>query len=238
MKLSYIGILISLFTNGLGLNVDRGVFIHGASQILAKGILDYKKPYTFENNKSTEEEKEEKITKQTTDNPLTITFYSDITRQSCVSLTQAIKTMHQQSKELEILYSTRLPIKLHIQSLGGELMPSFYVCDLIKSIDTPIHIYIDGYVASAASLIAVCGNKRYITPHSTMLIHQLKSSSTGKYNEMKDELNNLNFFMNNLKDIYLDNSRIKENELDELLKTDLWLPAKKCLSLGLVDEII
>ena len=218
------------------MNIDRGVFIHGASQMITKGLFDLKKTSYFENNKASEEKL--KITKQTTDNPLTITFYSDISTQSCVSLTQAIKSMHQQSKELEIIYSTRLPIKLHMQSLGGELMPSFYVCDLIQSIDTPIHIYIDGYVASAASLISVCGDKRYITPHSTMLIHQLKSSSTGKFNEMKDELNNLNFFMNNLKDIYLDHSRMKENELDELLKTDLWLPAKKCLSLGLVDEII
>ena len=66
------------------------------------------------------------------------------------------------AKELEIQYNYRFPIKLHMQSLGGELMPSFYICDLIKNIETPIHIYIDGYVASLLS-IAVCGDKRFMT---------------------------------------------------------------------------
>ena len=59
-----------------------------------------------------------------------------------------------------------------MQSMGGELMPTFYVCDTIKNLETPVHVYIDGYVASAASAIAVCGDKRYMTKHSSMLIHQ------------------------------------------------------------------
>ena len=67
-------------------------------------------------------------------------------------------------------------------------MPTFYICDLIQNMDTPVHVYIDGYVASAASVIAVCGEKRFMTKHSSILIHQLKSSSAGKFNEMKDEM--------------------------------------------------
>ena len=64
-----------------------------------------------------------------------------------------LKNLDVKSKELEFIYDCRLPIKLQC-SLGGELMPTFYVCDLIQQMDTPVHIYIDGYVASAASIIA------------------------------------------------------------------------------------
>ena len=170
--------------------------------------------------------------------PLTIKYYGDISTKNCLYLTESLKKMDYQSKIIELKYNFRQPIKLHFQSHGGELLPSFFVCDVIKNLDTPVHIYIDGYVASAASLIAVCGNKRIMTKHSFMLIHQLKSKLSGKFNEMEDEIKNLNFFMNNLKEIYLNNSNITSEKLEKLLVTDIWISAEQCLSLGLIDKII
>ena len=170
--------------------------------------------------------------------PLTIKYYGDISTKNCLYLTESLKKMDYQSKIIELKYNFRPPIKLHFQSHGGELLPSFFVCDVIKNLDTPVHIYIDGYVASAASLIAVCGNKRIMTKHSFMLIHQLKSKLSGKFNEMEDEIKNLNFFMNNLKEIYLNNSNITSEKLEKLLVTDIWISAEQCLSLGLIDKII
>ena len=170
--------------------------------------------------------------------PLTINYYGTVSTESCLALTTMLRNLDIKSKELELLYDYRIPIKLHIQSMGGELMPTFYVCDLIKKMDTPVHVYIDGYVASAAATIAVCGHKRYITKHSSMLIHQLKSSSSGKFAELKDEMSNLNMFMMNLEDLYLENTKIEKDELEKLLFSEIWLSADKCLEYGLVDAII
>ena len=170
--------------------------------------------------------------------PLTIRFYSPVTSESCTQLVEALNQMDLQSKQVEALYGYKFPIKLHIQSLGGELMPSFYVCDLIQSLDTPVHTYIDGYVASAASLMAICGEKRYMTQNSCMLVHQLKAHTSGKLSDMKQELDNLNHFMRCLKNIYIKNSNIQSNELEALLMSDIWLSSEKCLQLGFVDEII
>ena len=170
--------------------------------------------------------------------PLTINFYSPVTTESCMALTNYLKHLDVKSKQLQIQYGAVFPIKLHIQSGGGMLMPTFYVCDVIKSLDTPVHVYIDGYVASAASLIAVSGSKRYMTQHSFMLIHQLQSQSSGRLNEMKDEIANLDFFMQNAKDIYYRNSNISKEILDKLLLDELWIDADECLHYKLIDEII
>lgn len=170
--------------------------------------------------------------------PLTINFYSPITTESCMALTNYLKQLDVKSKQLQIQYGTVFPIKLHIQSGGGMLMPTFYVCDVIRSLDTPVHVYIDGYVASAASLIAVSGARRYMTQHSFMLIHQLQSQSSGRLNEMKDEIANLDFFMSNAKDIYFHNSNISEEVLGRLLSDELWIDAQECLQYNLIDEII
>tara|TARA_Y100000992_G_C21252819_1_gene486825 strand:+ start:397 stop:981 length:585 start_codon:yes stop_codon:yes gene_type:complete len=170
--------------------------------------------------------------------PLTVTFYSPITIESCLALTTYLKTLDSKSKQLQLQYGHVFPIRLHIQSNGGMLIPTFYVCDVIKELETPVHVYIDGFVASAASLIAICGDKRFMTKHSFMLIHQLQSQSSGRLNEMKDEISNLDFFNNNAKDIYFENSNISETTLDKLLSDELWIDAKQCLQMGLIDEII
>ena len=170
---------------------------------------------------------------------LEIFYYGAITDTSCIHLTQTLRVMITKAKHQMVSNPQLQPhIPLHIQSHGGALMPSFYVCDYITNSEIPIHTYVDGYCASAASLMSVCGTKRYMTKHSAMLIHQLTSSATGKFNELKTEVGNLKLFMDNVKDIYLENTNLDEQFLDELLKTDIWLDAETCLQYGLVDEIV
>lgn len=225
--------MVHLLFFGSSLSINRSSFINSSAGLLANGILS-KNPISMKDSLPGEEQDSE----SETNNPLTISYYGEISSKNCLFLTDSLRKMDHQAKSLELQYNYRPPIKLHIQSLGGELMPSFYVCDFIKKLETPVHIYIDGFVASAASLISVCGHQRIMTEHSFMLIHQLRSQSSGKFNEMKDEMKNLDFFMSNLKDIYLSNSYITPERLEQLLDTDIWISAQECLDLGLIDRII
>ena len=148
-------------------------------------------------------------------------------------------TKHSNSKIFATQYSTPPPpINLHIQSSGGSLMNTYYIVDLIQSLETPVNTFIDGFAASAATLISVAGDKRYMTKNSLMLIHQLSSQNGGKFNEIKDDMANLETMMRLLKKIYLEKTNLNNYQLDELLKQDLWLDSETCLKYGLVDEII
>ena len=101
--------------------------------------------------------------------PLTLHFYGAVTEESCFQLTYALEELNKRAKHQKIIYPQLTPsISLHIQSGGGSLMPTFYVCDTIKKIETPVDIYVDGFAASAASLMTVCGNNRYMTRNSAM----------------------------------------------------------------------
>ena len=150
--------------------------------------------------------------------PLTLLFYGPVSEETCLQLSTALYELDKQAKIQKVKIPSLDPcISLHIQSGGGSLMPTFYVCDTMKNIDTPIHVYIDGYAASAASLIAVCGNKRFMTKHSALLIHQLTGSSSGKFNELKNEMTNFNFFMDNVRDIYLNNTKLDKKTIRRLI---------------------
>ena len=228
--------ILCIVKNTSSFSLSRTNFIRNTASMVSVGsILNPKN-----DQENTPESQEQQTPSHITDNsyPLMVRFYSPVTIESCVALTSYLKSLDMRSKQLELQYGIVFPIKLHIQSSGGMLMPTFYVCDVIKTLDTPVYIYIDGYVASAASLISICGSKRYMTKHSFMLIHQLQSQSSGRLNEMKDEISNLDFFNNNAKDIYYENSNISEPILEKLLSDELWIDAYQCLQLGLIDEII
>ena len=103
------------------------------------------------------------------------------------------------AKLFEIEYNEQAPpINLHIQSTGGSLLDSLYISDFINNLKTPINTYVDGYVASAASLISVMGDKRYMTKNSMILILLLASGGEGKYQELDDNMKNLQQMMKQL----------------------------------------
>ena len=130
-------------------------------------------------------------------------------------------------------------INLHIQSSGGALLPTLGLVDLIRTSDIPINTYIEGYVASAGTLISVVGANRFIGKHGTMLIHQVKmGADIGKYNEIKDYSENADTLMSIIKSIYLEHTNMNEKELDDWLSHDLWMNATTCKKLGLVDILI
>lgn len=171
--------------------------------------------------------------------PLTLYFYGSVTEDTCFQLTRALGDLDNQAKKQTFLYPELKPhISLHIQSGGGSLMPTFYVCDYIKNLDTPVYTYVDGFAASAASLISVSGDKRFMTPQSSILIHQLTGATSGKFNELKDEMSNLNYFMNKVRQTYLSSTALDEELLNDLLCSDIWLNASTCLKYGIVDKII
>ena len=130
-------------------------------------------------------------------------------------------------------------INLHMQSTGGSLLPSLGLVDLIRTSDIPINTYVDGYCASAASLITVVGAQRFINRYGVVLIHQLKMGvEPSKYLEIKDQTDNADTLMNLIKDIYLKNTNLTKEKLDELLIHDWWLNSTLSKKYGIVDIII
>ena len=167
-----------------------------------------------------------------------IYFYSEVNRNSIYELITLINEAEEENYMLAFkLKIDPIPIYLHISSYGGSVFDAFTAIDVIKSCKIPIYSIIEGATASAGTLISVVCKKRFIRPNSYMMIHQLSSSFWGKYNEITDEVKNLNEIMEKLKDIYKEHANIPKQELNEILKHDLWLNSDKCLKYSLVDEI-
>jgi ATP-dependent Clp protease protease subunit len=134
---------------------------------------------------------------------------------------------------------TPKPLFLHIYSPGGDVHAGLSLYDFINEYKKTITVYtiVEGIAASAATIISIAGSKKYITPNSYMLIHQLSTYFGGNFEQIKDEFGNCEKVMKQLKEIYATKTKLTRKQLSDVLKRDIIWSAEDCLKYGLVDEI-
>lgn len=131
------------------------------------------------------------------------------------------------------------PLYIHIYSPGGDVHAGLSLYDFINEYKKSVNVFtvVEGVAASAATIISIAGNKRFITPSSYMLIHQLSTYFGGNFEQIKDEFGNCEKLMKQLKEIYASHTKLTRKQLTDVLKRDINWSAEDCLKYGLVDEI-
>jgi len=122
-----------------------------------------------------------------------IYFYTDISKDTILTLNKQIDNVTKQMKIIQLTYNlvSPPPIEVHICSDGGDVFASMASVDRIMNNEVPIHTFCEGVVASGATLLSTAGHQRFITKNSCMLIHQVSSGLWGNYMQFKDEIKNL-----------------------------------------------
>jgi len=169
-------------------------------------------------------------------------FYAHVDSDRCLDLLRSVRELdselraEQISRGLEDAPMT--PIWLHIHSYGGDLFSGFSTADQLKLIKSPIYAVVEGVCASAATLIALVCDRRYILPNSFMLIHQLSTIMWGTHEEFKDEMHLQTKAMERLVRFYATHSNLDADAVRDLLRRDYWLDAETAIEQGFVDEIL
>ena len=203
-------------------------------------IYGYKK-----NNKLEEEESQPILIPNGINMPRAITtlynniyFYDDINVNSCLEFNLQLKKLYTELLHTNILYGLNSHINLYINTYGGDFFSTMSIVDAMRVSPIPIHTIIDGIAASGGSIISIHGNKRFITKNSYILIHQLRGATQGTFEDIKDDMENSNKHMIQMKNMYKKKSKMTAKQIAEILKHDFYLNAEEALDFGLVDEII
>lgn len=232
--LNHIILLTSLFNTFTRRNIitsglSHSIIMNNNYKSESNNEFNYNHKIPFlENENENDSSDEQKTIIHSNEN--NIYFQGSITPESCFYIQQNI---------LKIQNGNYDRINFYLQSSGGSLLPTFGLIDNIQSSNIPIDTYINGFVASAASLISVAGNKRYMSKNSMMLIHSLRTViGEVNFQELEDNYYNSKSMMAIVKNIYLEKSSLTEDKLDFLLRHDYWLNSTECLKYKLVDEIV
>lgn len=165
-------------------------------------------------------------------------FNDEITNESVFALN---KELRQVENKLRLVASTHGmqpgPIYLHLTTDGGSIHAAFSAVDCIQGMGIPVHTVVDGFVASAGTLISLSGKKRYIRPNAYMLIHELRSGVWGKMSSIEEEVENLKKVMDHIHTFYLENTKLTKKQLEKILTKDVIWTANECIAKGVADEL-
>lgn len=134
----------------------------------------------------------------------------------------------------------REPIKIYINSRGGDVYDMWGLIDVILNSKTPIYTYCTGYAMSAGFKVFLAGHKRFAFRHATFLYHQMYCLRFGKYQDLVEDRDEMDFLQNEIEIYVTERTKINAKKLKGIrtTKKDWYIHSEEALSLGIIDEII
>jgi ATP-dependent Clp protease protease subunit len=173
-------------------------------------------------------------------------FNKQVDQNSIGDLTQKIIEINQDDEHLKKVYSIYNlkydpdPIKIYIDSYGGQVYQCFGLLSVIERSETPIHTIVTGCAMSAGFMILISGHKRFAHKLSTPLYHQVSSGAIGTVKEMEEKIEESKRLQDQLESIVKEKTDISKKKLKEIFDTkkDWYMTSEEALELKVVDEIL
>ena len=165
-------------------------------------------------------------------------FHSHVSRTTVHCLIHELNAACDFLKEIRTS-SSDLRIKLYIHSEGGDLHAGLSAMEHIKNCEFDVDTYVDGYVASAGTLLLLGGKRRFMNKYSELLIHQFTVGMNGrwKHTELSEQHMNNEKLMKMFKAIYKEKTKIPTKVLNTILTKEVSLMPEECLEYRIVDEL-
>jgi len=141
--------------------------------------------------------------------------------------------------DLEIKNPTK-DIIMYIDSYGGYIHSFLAIHDAIKMIRCDVATVCIGKAMSCGQLLLMSGTKgkRFITPNSRILIHQIATLTCGKIADIELDINESKELQKIIEGMIVKYTNITSKKLVEIMKYDSYFSAKQAMDLGVVDHLI
>lgn len=132
------------------------------------------------------------------------------------------------------------PIKVYIDSYGGQVNQILGLVSIFEASETPIHTIVTGVAMSAGMIMSISGHKRFAHARSTIMIHQLSAGAWGTLTDVEEFVEEMKRLQDKMESVIVEKTKIPKTKLKEIRdrKIDWYLDANQALELGLIDEII
>ena len=131
-------------------------------------------------------------------------------------------------------------INMYINSPGGSVVDGLGLVDTMNYINCDISTTCIGMAASMGSVLLSNGakGKRFVLPHSRVMIHQVSSSQSGTLADLEIELEQTRRCKNDVYKILADNTGCSFEEMEKLCDRNNWFIGQEAVDLGIVDKVL
>lgn len=133
----------------------------------------------------------------------------------------------------------RMPIRLYINSPGGDIREGFSIVSAIELSKTPVYTINIGTWYSMAFLIGIAGHKRFALPYMRFLMHDGFSGIIDSGSKVQDRVAfDVRFEREVIKPHVLKYSNMEEKTYDNLVRVEYYLLPEDAKEHGFIDEIV
>lgn len=131
-------------------------------------------------------------------------------------------------------------VKVYINSPGGSVTDGLAIIDTMNFIHNKVATTCVGMAASMGAMILSSGDKgyRYAMPNSSILIHNLSSSTWGNIADMKIAVAFSDRLSNILAGMLAENTGHTIDDIKKAIDRDNWMTPQEAKDFGLIDNIV
>lgn len=129
-------------------------------------------------------------------------------------------------------------ITVWINSPGGDCVAAARIYNMLTEYAGRVTVKIDGLAASAASVIAMAGDKILVSPVSMLMIHNPATIAMGDHTDMQKAIDMLNEVKESIMNAYAAKTGLSRAKLSRLMDEETWMNANRAVELGFADGII
>lgn len=167
-----------------------------------------------------------------------VLFLADVTEEIAEAISHLIRMWNIIDKDKPV--EERTPIKLYIDSHGGDVPAGFLIIDSIKMSKTPVYTINMGIAYSMGLCVLAAGHKRFAYPHASFLFHEGSTGMSGSIDAGKFK-NFSSFYdkvLSQLKAYLIENTNMTPELYKEKERDDFWFFTDEAIELGFIDEIL
>ncbi|MFE6931757.1 head maturation protease, ClpP-related [Streptomyces sp. NPDC057699] len=129
-------------------------------------------------------------------------------------------------------------LRVRINSPGGSVFDGIAIANAIRLHPANVTVQVDGIAASAASVIAMAGDRIVMTPQSQLMIHDASGMCFGNAADMTEMATLLDTQSDNIADAYAERAGGTREEWRERMRAESWYLAAEAVAAGLADEVL
>ncbi len=132
------------------------------------------------------------------------------------------------------------PIRLYINSPGGQVYSGLAMYDTMQQISAPISTVAVGFAASFGTVILTAGAKgmRYALPNATIHMHQPLGGAQGQASDIEIQAREILRLRTNLNGILSKHTGQELSQIENDTDRDIYFDAQGAKEYGLIDEVL
>lgn len=129
-------------------------------------------------------------------------------------------------------------VEVNVASPGGDVFAASEIYTALMNYQGNITVNVQGLAASAASVIAMAGDKVRMSPTAQMMIHKAWTNVQGNGDDLAHASDMMNKTDQSISAAYQHKTGKSQDKLLDLMKNETWITAQDAVDQGFADEIM